>query len=148
MTRPVELPKPGSSLGVARIPVRQYDEIPIVPDSDFFQEYANVLGVNVSAIDLDRAVEMADRWISAENRGYICVTGVHGVMEARADSAVRRALNRALMNVPDGMPMSWVGHLQGFRDMDRVFGPGLFRVRHFHEAVVALRSRMAKAPSA
>jgi N-acetylglucosaminyldiphosphoundecaprenol N-acetyl-beta-D-mannosaminyltransferase len=29
------------------------------------------------------------------------------------------------MNVPDGMPMSWVGRLQGYRDMDRVFGPDL-----------------------
>jgi N-acetylglucosaminyldiphosphoundecaprenol N-acetyl-beta-D-mannosaminyltransferase len=29
------------------------------------------------------------------------------------------------MNVPDGMPMSWVGHFQGFRNMDRVFGPDL-----------------------
>jgi N-acetylglucosaminyldiphosphoundecaprenol N-acetyl-beta-D-mannosaminyltransferase len=125
MTRPVELPKPGSSLGVARIPVRQYDEIPIVPDSDFFQEYANVLGVNVSAIDLDRAVEMADRWISAENRGYICVTGVHGVMEAQSDPEFQHILNHAFINTPDGMPMSWVGRLQGFSKMDRVFGPDL-----------------------
>jgi N-acetylglucosaminyldiphosphoundecaprenol N-acetyl-beta-D-mannosaminyltransferase len=46
-------------------------------------------------------------------------------MEAHRDPEVRQALNHALMNVPDGMPMSWVGHLQGFRNMDRVFGPDL-----------------------
>jgi N-acetylglucosaminyldiphosphoundecaprenol N-acetyl-beta-D-mannosaminyltransferase len=32
-------------------------------------------------------------------------------------------LNEALINAPDGMPMSWVGWLQGHRQMDRVYGP-------------------------
>jgi N-acetylglucosaminyldiphosphoundecaprenol N-acetyl-beta-D-mannosaminyltransferase len=94
-------------------------------DSEFQHEYANVLGINVSAIDLDRAVEMADRWIAAENRGYICVTGVHGIMEAQSDSELRHILNNAFINAPDGTPMSWVGRLQGFNKMDRVFGPDL-----------------------
>jgi N-acetylglucosaminyldiphosphoundecaprenol N-acetyl-beta-D-mannosaminyltransferase len=48
---------------------------------------------------------------------------VHGVMEARRDAEFRRILNRALLNAPDGMPMTWVGWMQGFREMDRVFGP-------------------------
>src|SRR5580658_2793418 len=95
-------------------------------DSDFSLPSANVLGVRVSAIDLESAVDLSDQWIrSARGHGYICATGVHGVMEARANSEIRRILNRALMNVPDGMPMSWVGHLQGLRKMDRVFGPDL-----------------------
>jgi N-acetylglucosaminyldiphosphoundecaprenol N-acetyl-beta-D-mannosaminyltransferase len=91
--------------------------------SEFVQEYADVLGVMVSAIDLNRAVGMADRWIAAERRGYICVTGVHGVMEAQSDPEFRHILNRAFINAPDGMPLSWVGHLQGFSKMDRVYGP-------------------------
>jgi N-acetylglucosaminyldiphosphoundecaprenol N-acetyl-beta-D-mannosaminyltransferase len=101
------------------------DEVPAASDLEFVHEYANVLGVNVSAINLDRAVEMADRWIAAGNRGYICVTGVHGVMEAQADPELQHILNHAFINAPDGMPMSWVGRLQGFSNMDRVFGPGL-----------------------
>ena len=94
-------------------------------DPDFQHEYANVLGVNVSAVDLNRTVEMADRWIAMENRGYICVTGVHGIMEAQSDSELRQILNNAFINTPDGMPMSWIGRLQGFNAMDRVFGPDL-----------------------
>jgi N-acetylglucosaminyldiphosphoundecaprenol N-acetyl-beta-D-mannosaminyltransferase len=85
--------------------------------------HCNVLGVAVSAIDLDSAVELASRRIDAGNPGYVCLTGVHGVMEARADPAFRLILNRAAINAPDGMPMTWVGRLQGFRSMDRVFGP-------------------------
>jgi N-acetylglucosaminyldiphosphoundecaprenol N-acetyl-beta-D-mannosaminyltransferase len=94
-----------------------------VPDAKFFQKYADVLGVKVSAINLSTAVDMADRWIAAKNRGYICVTGVHGVMEAQKDVEFLRILNHAFINTPDGMPMSWVGHLQGLSQMDRVFGP-------------------------
>lgn len=95
-------------------------------DSSFSLPCANVLGVKVSAIDIESAVDLADRWIqSTAGHGYICATGVHGVMEAYADSDVRRILNHAFMNVPDGMPMTWVGRLQGRHNMDRVFGPDL-----------------------
>ncbi len=94
-------------------------------DPEFQHEYANVLGINVSAVDLNRTVEMADRWIAAENRGYICVTGVHGIMEAQSDPELRQILNDAFINTPDGMPMSWIGRLQGLNEMDRVFGPDL-----------------------
>jgi N-acetylglucosaminyldiphosphoundecaprenol N-acetyl-beta-D-mannosaminyltransferase len=86
---------------------------------------ADVLGVKVSAIDLKQAVAIADRWVSAGKPGYIAVTGVHGVMEAKTDLAFREILNRAVLNAPDGMPMTWVGRLQGHKKMDRVFGPDL-----------------------
>ena len=88
--------------------------------------HAHVLGVKVSAVDLKLAVGLAERWIASGRRGgYICVTGVHGVMEAQSDTELRRILNDAAINAPDGMPMSWVGWLQGFHSMDRVFGPDL-----------------------
>jgi N-acetylglucosaminyldiphosphoundecaprenol N-acetyl-beta-D-mannosaminyltransferase len=97
----------------------------LCPDTKF-PEYADVLGVKVSAVDLSTAVDMADRWIGAKNRGYICVTGVHGVMEAQKDVEFLRILNHAFINTPDGMPMSWVGRLQGLSQMDRVFWAGLY----------------------
>jgi N-acetylglucosaminyldiphosphoundecaprenol N-acetyl-beta-D-mannosaminyltransferase len=86
-------------------------------------DYADVLGVKVSAVNMGRAAELADQWVEASHPGYVCVTGVHGVMEAQRDPELREILNHAVMNTPDGMPMSWVGWLQGFSDMGRVFGP-------------------------
>jgi N-acetylglucosaminyldiphosphoundecaprenol N-acetyl-beta-D-mannosaminyltransferase len=118
-----QLPKGGSTDGTTALPNDPSREVSMTSNSEFAHEYANVLGVNVSAIDLDKAVEMADRWIAGKNRGYICVTGVHGVMEAQSDSELLHILNNAFINTPDGMPMSWVGRLQGFNKMDRVFGP-------------------------
>jgi N-acetylglucosaminyldiphosphoundecaprenol N-acetyl-beta-D-mannosaminyltransferase len=95
-------------------------------DSGLSHPCANVLGVKISAVDLKSAIDLADRWISSTaGYGYVCATGVHGVMEARADSELRRILNHAFINAPDGMPMTWVGRLQGLRQIDRVFGPDL-----------------------
>lgn len=86
--------------------------------------HANVLGVRVSALCLAGAVDLADKWLRVGTEaGYVCLTGVHGVMEAQSDPELLRILNEATINAPDGMPMSWVGRWQGHEHMDRVFGP-------------------------
>jgi N-acetylglucosaminyldiphosphoundecaprenol N-acetyl-beta-D-mannosaminyltransferase len=86
---------------------------------------ANVLGVGVHAVNMNQAVATIDQAVRNRRKGYVCVTGVHGVMEAQSDSEFKQILNNSLMTTPDGMPMVWVGRLQGFRHMDRVYGPDL-----------------------
>jgi N-acetylglucosaminyldiphosphoundecaprenol N-acetyl-beta-D-mannosaminyltransferase len=83
----------------------------------------NVLGVHLSAINMNRALDLAESWIATGKSAYICMTGVHGVMEAQSNEEVRSVLNGAFINAPDGMPMSWIGWLQGHQQMDRVYGP-------------------------
>lgn len=85
--------------------------------------HADVLGVDLSAINMNRAIDLAESWIATGKSAYVCMTGVHGVMEAQSDAHLRSVLNGAFLNAPDGMPMSWVGWLQGHRQMDRVYGP-------------------------
>jgi N-acetylglucosaminyldiphosphoundecaprenol N-acetyl-beta-D-mannosaminyltransferase len=84
---------------------------------------ANVLGVGISAIDMDDAVRLSDVLLQSKRPGYICVTGVHGIIEAQADPQFRRILNNSFVTTPDGMPTVWVGRLQGHRSMCRVYGP-------------------------
>jgi N-acetylglucosaminyldiphosphoundecaprenol N-acetyl-beta-D-mannosaminyltransferase len=86
---------------------------------------ANVLGVGVHAVDLESAASIIENAVVSGTRGYVCVTGVHGVMEAQRDPQFCRILNRALLVTPDGMPTVWVGRLQGHKSMQRVFGPDL-----------------------
>ena len=86
---------------------------------------ANVLGIGISAINLDLAGAAVAAALERKARGYVCVTGVHGVMEAQGDARLRGILNGAFLNTPDGMPMVWVGKLQGFGHMGRVYGPDL-----------------------
>jgi N-acetylglucosaminyldiphosphoundecaprenol N-acetyl-beta-D-mannosaminyltransferase len=85
--------------------------------------HCNVLGVNISAISMDQAVSIADTHIREGGKGYVCVTGVHGVMEAQTNPRLLQILNRSLVNTPDGMPTVWVGHLKGHSGMGRVYGP-------------------------
>jgi N-acetylglucosaminyldiphosphoundecaprenol N-acetyl-beta-D-mannosaminyltransferase len=86
---------------------------------------ANVLGVGVHAIDMRTAIDAIERVLCEHRRGYVCLTGVHGVMEAQREPDLMRIFSMATLVLPDGMPTVWMGHLQGFRKMDRVFGPDL-----------------------
>lgn len=85
----------------------------------------NVLGVGISELNLDLAVELICEALERKQKGYVCVTGVHGVSEARKHAPFRAVLNRAFLNTPDGMPMVWMGKLQGRKQMGRVYGPDL-----------------------
>ncbi|HME33258.1 MAG TPA: WecB/TagA/CpsF family glycosyltransferase [Terriglobales bacterium] len=91
--------------------------------SDAQLPLANVLGVGVSAINMAEALRLSDRLLQEHGKGYICVTGVHGVMESQRDGVLRDILNRSFLCLPDGMPTVWVGRLQGHRTMGRVYGP-------------------------
>lgn len=84
---------------------------------------ANVLGVGVSAVNMNDAIRLCDEHLQSGARGYVCVTGVHGVTEALDDPKFRKIQNGSFLTVPDGMPMVWVGRLQGFHGMRRVYGP-------------------------
>ncbi len=85
----------------------------------------NILGVGVSAINMTMALEIIDGWIAHRESHYVCVTGVHGVMESQRDENLRRIHNQAGLVTPDGMPLVWLSRLKGFRHVDRVYGPDL-----------------------
>jgi len=84
----------------------------------------DVLGVGISCVDLDRSVEIIGRWIADAAREYVCVTGMHGVMESRGDPELRTIHNRSGLTTPDGMPMVWAGRRAG-ATISRVYGPDL-----------------------
>jgi N-acetylglucosaminyldiphosphoundecaprenol N-acetyl-beta-D-mannosaminyltransferase len=79
--------------------------------------------VGISAVNMEQAILACDDLIASEGRGYVSVTGVHGVMEAQSDPAFRTILNQSFLCLPDGMPTVWVGRLQGHTHMRRVYGP-------------------------
>lgn len=85
----------------------------------------DVLGVGVSAVNMETALQEIQRWIEDREEHYVCVTGVHGVMESQTDPELRAIHNRSGLTIPDGMPMVWAGHYAGFREMSQVAGPDL-----------------------
>jgi N-acetylglucosaminyldiphosphoundecaprenol N-acetyl-beta-D-mannosaminyltransferase len=87
----------------------------------------DILGVGVSPINLGDAIATIERWISEGSRNYVCITGVHGVMESRRDQHLRRIHNDAGMVTPDGMPLVWFSRFCGKSRTDRVCGTDLMR---------------------
>ncbi|MCS7067203.1 MAG: WecB/TagA/CpsF family glycosyltransferase [Meiothermus sp.] len=88
-------------------------------------ERTNVLGVGISAINIPMALEALEDFIQRKHRTYVCITGVHGVMESQADPELRKIHNQAGLVTPDGMPMVWLSRLAGHKHVDRVYGPDL-----------------------
>ena len=83
----------------------------------------NILGVGVNAVDMPQAVNLVTSAVSQSKKGYVCVTGVHGIMEAQKDPAFRAILNRSMLTTPDGMPTVWIGRTNKHSQMRRVYGP-------------------------
>ncbi len=72
-----------------------------------------------------RALARIERWIATGDKQYVCVSGIHGVMESQRDEGLRAIHNSAGMVVPDGMPLVWLSRLHGFSEVERVYGPDL-----------------------
>lgn len=85
----------------------------------------DLLGVRVSVLTLRGAVDELERWIEQGVRSYVCVTGVHGLIECRDDPDLRSIHNRAGLVTTDGMPLVWLCRRRGFRRAERVYGPDL-----------------------
>jgi N-acetylglucosaminyldiphosphoundecaprenol N-acetyl-beta-D-mannosaminyltransferase len=85
----------------------------------------DVIGVNVSAVDIPAALRQFDSWIANRARQYVCVADVHAVMQSHWSEEFRAIHNGAGMVTPDGMPLVWLGR-RAFGDrVSRVYGPDL-----------------------
>ena len=85
----------------------------------------DVLGVPVSAITMGQAVRTIGGWIASRSPNYVCITGVHGVMESVSDETLRAIHTRAGLVTPDGMPLVWLAWHAGYPHVERVYGPDL-----------------------
>ena len=86
---------------------------------------SNVLGVRISAVNLQsataRIIAAVDQW----RAGYVCVRDAHGVMRCQDDADLRAIHNQAFMVTPDGMPLVWLARHDGYTSVGRVYGPDL-----------------------
>jgi N-acetylglucosaminyldiphosphoundecaprenol N-acetyl-beta-D-mannosaminyltransferase len=118
-----------------------------------------VLGIPVDPLDIESAIARVKNELEGHRNGYVCLIGVHGIMEALRDPGVAQIYAGACMMVPDGTPTVWVGRWQGFHGMQRVAGPDLmlevFRRKEFanythflyggkHGVAAELRKRLTR----
>src|SRR3989337_1478168 len=100
-------------------------EIGVPEAAIVMREHFHVLGVKVSAVNMERALQNVDAWVHRRQRRYVCVCPVYTLMSAFYDPAFREVVNGAGMVTPDGMPLVWMGRLLGREDVSRVYGPDL-----------------------
>lgn len=85
----------------------------------------DVLGVGISAVNMKLALDAIEEQLSSDQSRYVCITGVHGVMESSRDPALREIHNSSILTTPDGMPMVWAARWAGAGQVERVYGPDL-----------------------
>lgn len=100
----------------------------------------DVIGVPISAVNMESAIENIFEDPDATKGQYICVSNVHTTVLAHDDPGYRKVQAESFMSVPDGKPLSMVGRKE-YPEMGRVTGPDLMRrifaeskereVRHF-----------------
>jgi N-acetylglucosaminyldiphosphoundecaprenol N-acetyl-beta-D-mannosaminyltransferase len=62
----------------------------------------------------------------AKGNHIVTATGAHGIVTSRQDSGLFRVLSGAYLNLPDGMPIVWLGRAKGAKGMSRCYGPDFF----------------------
>lgn len=83
-----------------------------------------MLGVGVSAINMQQALAEIEGWVAKRQREYVCICTVHGVMDCQRFDDLKRVFNHAGMVTPDGMPMVWLARAK-HPHVSRVYGPDL-----------------------
>ncbi|NEQ49403.1 MAG: WecB/TagA/CpsF family glycosyltransferase [Leptolyngbya sp. SIO3F4] len=86
----------------------------------------DIVGVSVTALVFQEQVAEILTWAKQRSSKFVCVANVHMLMEARYNDALRRALSKADMVTPDGMPLVWVMKRLGLNTQDRVAGMDIF----------------------
>jgi N-acetylglucosaminyldiphosphoundecaprenol N-acetyl-beta-D-mannosaminyltransferase len=94
-------------------------------NSDTEIERGNILGVKISALNMDLAVSAIDDLCMSKNSHYVCVTSAHGLVECWYNPQLRPIFNNSGLTTPDGMSIVWLMRLLGYNEVSRVYGPDL-----------------------
>jgi len=87
-----------------------------------------LLGVKISRVNLDLAAQQIFEWVNAKQRTYVCVAPVSTLVDANQDPEYLSIVNGAGMVTPDGMPVVWLAHVRGCKEVSRTYGPDLMQL--------------------
>lgn len=95
----------------------------------------NILGVEISAVNKETAIQYLLENMDKARGRYICACNVHTTVTAHENLDYQAVQNNSFMTLPDGKPLSSVGIRRGYCEMGRVTGPD------FMEQVIALTEK-------
>ena len=88
-----------------------------------------VLEIKIYSNAIRNVIEEILDIIKTDRKKNYCIsaTGAHGIIYSKKEKIFKEVLNSFHINLPDGMPIVWIGRLKGEREMDRCYGPDFFR---------------------
>lgn len=84
-----------------------------------------ILGVPVSLVGLEAAVNVILGWTDQSQSQYVCVRDVHGVMRAQENPELMALHEGAGLVTPDGMPLVWLARHRGHTQVTQACGSDL-----------------------
>lgn len=81
--------------------------------------------IGISKVNLDTAVAFLKNAVVQKKLGYVCVTNSRTVYISNNDAEYCTIQNGSLLTVPDGMPLVWIAHNQGFDEVNKTSGKDL-----------------------
>lgn len=82
----------------------------------------DVIGVPISAVTMESALEYVASDFEQLRGGYICASNVHTTVMARENGEYHRVQSQSVLSLPDGKPLSVVGRGKTDRPMEKVTG--------------------------
>ncbi len=86
-------------------------------------ERVNVIGVPISAVNIETALKFLYENFDETRGNYICASNAHTTVMAHEDSEYLKVQSESIMSLPDGKPLSVVGKKKGFKEMEKTTGP-------------------------
>lgn len=83
----------------------------------------NIIGSDILASSLNKAVAAAQYLIKRKKTCYICFSNAHTLVEGKRNKRLRDITNGSAMALADGMPLVWVQRMRGLKDIGRCAGP-------------------------
>ncbi|RHP34971.1 WecB/TagA/CpsF family glycosyltransferase [Lachnotalea sp. AF33-28] len=83
----------------------------------------NIIGVNIAAINISRAVLYVNDYLEKLSGEYICISNVHTTVMSYDNPNYRVIQNKAVLALPDGNPLSVICRSRGFKETERIAGP-------------------------
>jgi N-acetylglucosaminyldiphosphoundecaprenol N-acetyl-beta-D-mannosaminyltransferase len=90
-------------------------------------ERYNIGKISISKTSLNKTINAIHEAIRRNEPGYICVTNSRTTYLANHDSEYCHIQNNSFLTVPDGIPLVWIAHNFGHKEVERVSGPDLLK---------------------
>lgn len=82
--------------------------------------------INISATNPDEAVAFIEELALSHKGGSIGVPCFRNIQVAKNDAHYASIMNANNMNIPDGMPLTWIGKIAGYKQVQQTPGPVVF----------------------